>query len=69
MWSEELQQITRESFERFPVALMKHFGDMKFGFCVQQDNKYIIKDMDKHSDDEWIYDSMDEMLSNGWAVD
>jgi Tfp pilus assembly protein PilP len=34
MWSEELQQQTKEFLEKYPVAAMKHFGDMKFGICM-----------------------------------
>ncbi len=67
MWTEELQQQTREFFETLPVAAMKHFGDMKSGFCKLKDGKYIISD--RESDDRWEYNSIDELVEDGWAID
>jgi len=69
MWSDELQKSTRDHFERIPMALMKHFGDMSFGFCIMKDGKYTILDMKEESDKKWVYKTIDEMLNAGWAID
>lgn len=67
MWIEELQQQTREFFETLHMAAMKHFGDMKFGFCMLKDGKYII--IDRESNEKWEYDSVDALIVDGWAID
>jgi len=67
MWTEELQKQTREFFETLPIAAMKHFGDMRFGFCMLKDGKYIITD--RESVDRWEYDSVDALIDDGWAID
>ena len=68
MWTETLQQQTRDHFENvMKGAFMKHFGDSRFGLCVFRDGKYIIKD--RESDEIWEYVTMDEMLADGWALD
>ena len=68
MWTEELQQQTRDLFEKMNGALMKHFGDGRFGLCVLMDGKYIIRDLEKFSDVR-EYNSVDEMIEDGWAID
>ena len=68
MWTEELQQMTIDHFENvMKGAFMKHFGDSKFGLCVLMEGKYIIND--RESDEVWEYDTIDEMLADGWALD
>ena len=69
MWTEELQKMTREHFKKLPMAPMKHFGDMTFGFCILKDGKYVISDMKEGSTRKWIYMTMDEVLAAGWALD
>jgi len=68
MWTETLQQQTRDHFENvMKGAFMKHFGDSRFGLCVFMDGKYIMND--RESDEIWEYATMDEMLADGWALD
>ena len=66
MWSETLQQQTKEYFKTLPFAEMKQFGG-RFGTCVYKDGQYII--VDKESDDVYTFESMDELIANGWAID
>jgi hypothetical protein len=68
MWTEGLQQQTRELFESMNGAFMKHFGDSRFGLCIFIDGKYMITDRED-SGDVWEYDSVDEMIDDGWAID
>jgi len=69
MYSEKLQQMTRDHFENvMKGAFMKHFGDNKFGLCILQDGKYTINARGE-SDEVWEYDSMDDMIEGGWALD
>ena len=68
MWSEELQQLTRDHFDNvMKGGLMKHFGDSKFGLCVLEDGKYVIHFMG--SKEVCEFTTMDEMLKNGWVLD
>ena len=69
MWTKELQQQTRELFEKMNGAFMKHYGDSRFGVCVLVDGKYRIMDRVPESNDIWEYDSVDEMIADGWVVD
>ncbi len=66
MWSKELQQQTREFFEKLPIAAMKNF-DMKFGICIRKDGEYIITD--RESSEVYRYSSVDELIKDGWAID
>jgi hypothetical protein len=68
MWTEELQQQTREFFKTLNGAFMKHFGDSRFGLCIYQNGKYVIKDRENF-ENFWEYDSVDEMIKDGWAID
>ena len=68
MWTEKLQQETKELFENMNGAFMKHFGDSRFGLCILIDGKYVITDRGE-SGDVWEYDSVDEMITEGWAID
>lgn len=67
MWSKKLQQQTREFFETYPAAAMKHFGDSRYGVCIVDDGKYMIGD--RSSDEKWEYDSLEELIGDGWAID
>jgi len=49
-------------------ACMKHFGDSKFGLYIFIDGKYVIIDREE-SGDVWEYDSVDDMIEDGWARD
>jgi len=67
MWTENLQQQTREVFENMNGAFMKHFGDSQFGLCILIDGKYII---DNRSNDEvYEYKTMEVLLEDEWAID
>ena len=68
MWTETLQQQTREFFEKMNGGFMKHFGDDKFGFCILKAGKYTISARGE-SDEVWEYDSVDKMIADGWAID
>ena len=70
MWTESLQQQTRDHFENvLPVVAMKHFGDDKFGFCIFKDERYTIKDRKPESNMIWEYTSIEELIFDGWAID
>ena len=69
MWTETLQQQTRDHFENvMNGAFMKHFGDSRFGLCIFIDGKYVITDRGE-SEDIWEYNSMDDLIEAGWALD
>lgn len=68
MWTAELQQQTREFFENMNGAFMKHFDDSKFGLCILLKGKYIISDREE-SGEVWEYASIEEMITDGWAID
>ena len=68
MWTNELQKQTRDLFEKMNGAFMKHFGDSRFGLCILIDEKYVITDRGE-SGDVWEYDSVDDMIEDGWAID
>ena len=68
MWTEELQQQTKDHFKNvMKGGMMKHFGDSKFGIGVFSDGKYVIELMD--GDEVYEYGTMDEMLNDGWVID
>ena len=68
MWSEDLQQQTRDHFENIMKGgMMKHFGDSKFGIGVFMDGKYSIHVLD--SNEVYEYTTIDEMLKEGWVLD
>ena len=70
MWTETLQQQTRDHFENvLPAAAMKHFGDDNFGFCVFLEGKYTINDRNPKSNKTWVYTSIEDLISDGWAID
>ena len=68
MWTEELQQQTRDHFKNvMKGGMMKHFGDSKFGISVLMDEKYVIHVIG--SKEVCKFDSMEDMLQDGWALD
>jgi len=42
VWSENLQQQTRDFLHQYGAAAMKHSGDYGFGVCVVLKGKYIL---------------------------
>ena len=67
MWSDELQKETREFISKYGMAAMKHFGNSVFGVCIVKDGKYLIKERD--SDNEHLFESIEELVEAGWAID
>ena len=67
MWSEELQKKTKEYFAEMPIARMKYFGDSRFGTGALKDGKYII--IEDKVDEKHEYNSIDELINDGWAID
>ena len=69
MRTKKLQQKTRDYFDTLPTAIVKHFGDGKFGLCVVQDGTFVITDLQEGSDTRWVYETIEAMLMDGWVVD
>ena len=68
MYSDELQKQTKEYFKSMPIAMMKQFGTHKFGACqLESDGIYYITVFD--SDEVLSFETMDELLVAGWAID
>jgi len=67
MWSQSLQEQTREHFKNMPFAAMKQFGTDTFGIGVFRDGKYIITNRETNTQDE--FSSMDELITAKWAID
>ena len=66
MWSDELQEETREYFNRMPFAFVKQIGG-KGGVCTLKDGIYII--IDREDDSEVVFESMDALIEANWAID
>ena len=66
MWSEALQEQTREYFKSMPIAAMKQIGG-KFGICVFRDYKYLITD--RETNEEYLFETMDALIDAKWAID
>lgn len=66
MWSEALQKQTREYFKSMPFAAMKQIGG-KFGICVFRENTYHI--VDRETNAEYLYETMDALIEAKWAID
>lgn len=66
MWSDELQEQTREYFKSLPIAAMKQY-EGKYGICTLIDDKYIIKD--RETKEVYEYSTMDELINAKWAID
>jgi hypothetical protein len=66
MYSEELQEQTREFFKEMPMGLMKNY-DGRFGVCILKDEKYIITDRDTR--DIYTYLSIEEFIQDKWVID
>jgi hypothetical protein len=69
MWTEELRQQTRELFKQMNGAFMKHCDGNRYGLCVLIDGKYEIMDRAPGSNIVWQYDSLEDMIADGWAID
>jgi hypothetical protein len=73
MWSQSLQEQTREFFRRYPFAFVKHFGDFRFGVCSLMDGRCIVRELPFHDRQgplrEWEYPSVDGLIEAGWAID
>ena len=68
MYSETLQNQTREYFKKITMAMMKQFGTDKFGDCeLRPEGGYSIRVF--NSDEVVTFKSMDELLEASWAID
>ncbi|PHR54380.1 MAG: hypothetical protein COA44_13260 [Arcobacter sp.] len=67
MWTEVLQEETKEHFKNMSFAAMKQFGTDTFGIGVFRDGKYIITN--RESKEQYIYESMDDLIKAKWAID
>ena len=68
MYSDELQKQTKEYFKNYPIAMMKQFGTDKFGACqLESDGIYYITVF--KSDEVLSFETIDELLEAGWAID
>ena len=68
MWTETLQEQTKEYFKSIPIAMMKQFGTHKFGACqLESDGIYYITVFD--SDEVLSFETIEELLKAGWAID
>jgi len=66
MWSDELQEQTREYFKSMPFAFMKKIGG-KNGVCTLENRIYTIKDRD--TSEEYIFNSIDSLIAAQWVID
>ena len=66
MWSDELKQLTREMLSKIPMAMMKKVGST-YGVLLLQDDKYVITD--RTTNEEYLFESIEELIEAGWAVD
>ena len=68
MWTKILQDQTREYFKINSIGMMKQFGTGKFGACqLESDGIYYITVFD--SDVVLSFETIDELLEAGWAID
>jgi hypothetical protein len=66
MWSDELQQQTREYFKQFPIAAMKNI-DGRFGVCALMNGIYTIED--RKTNEVYKFSSMEDLIAAKWALD
>ncbi|MDF1878416.1 hypothetical protein JHD46_02040 [Sulfurimonas sp. SAG-AH-194-C20] len=66
MWSDELKTLTRKMLSEVPMAMMKNV-DLLYGVLLLEDDKYVITD--RTSSDKYVFETIDELLAAGWAVD
>jgi hypothetical protein len=73
MWSETLQEQTREFFRRYPLAFVKHFGDLRFGICSLEEGRCVVQELPdvgrKGAPERWEYPSVEALIEAGWAID
>ena len=67
MYTQTLQDQTREYFKNLPFAAMKQFGTDSFGIGVLREGKYIITN--RETKEKYIFENMDALLEAGWAID
>ena len=66
MWSDELQEQTREFLKTYPMAAMKKIGGV-YGVCVLEKGIYIIKD--RKTAQKYSYSSINELIFDKWVID
>jgi hypothetical protein len=66
MWSKELQELSREYFAT-GFCCVKSFYKDEFGDLKIEDGKYIVSL--KENNKTYTYNSVDELINSGWAVD
>jgi len=67
MWSDELQEQTREYFKHLPFGAMKQFGTDVFGIGALRDGQYIVTD--RTTKEQYVFTSVDELITAKWAID
>jgi hypothetical protein len=65
MWSKELTKLSRRYFETGCCCVKSENGE--FGNLIIENQKYKISLFD--SDKNYIFNSVDEIIKAGWAVD
>lgn len=66
MWSEKLINLTKEIISIAPSAYMKNLNG-KFGMLKLYNSKFIITEHKENK--HYFYNSIDELLADGWVVD
>ena len=68
MWTETLQQQTREYFTSLAFAMMKEFGTSRFGIAHRlEDDSFAVFVLKSRK--ILTFSSVDDMISAGWAID
>ncbi len=68
MWTQILQDQTRDYLKNNPIAMMKQFGAGKFGACqLESDGIYYITVFE--SDEVLSFKTIEELLEASWAID
>jgi len=67
MWSESLKEQTREFLQQYQRGMMKHFGDSRYGICLVSENSFEI--FDRKTKEVESFNSIEELLAGGWAID
>ena len=67
MYSSELKTLTRNFLEKEPLSMMKN-SDGSFGILLRKSmNEFNIVDLDTKK--KYHFNSIDEVIINGWVVD
>ena len=48
------------------MAAMKHSAG-KFGICMMENGKYVVQD--RKSEKAYVFDSVEALVKDGWAID